>query len=230
MARKAIVYRNPNTESLSEGVARSIREAIILGRFKPGAKIVENQLAKRIGISRSPVREAFRILEQEGLVTLTPRKGAKVTQISLKEAKETYAIRANLESLAAKLAVSNLKDGKIKRMENLLEKMSFKTKKNDINGILKLNEKFHDILLKSNDNIKLDHLIHSLRVQIQRFRVASLSLPGRLKEVLSEHRKIVEACKQRDASLIEEYVKEHITQAGNKLLKNLERGNINGQS
>ncbi len=221
MARRPLIYRNPRHESLAQEVAGNIREAIISGKLKPGEKIIENELAHKMKISRSPIREALRILGKDGLVTLTPRRRAEVAEISHKEVKEIYAIRANLESLAAMLAISSLNPEQIRRMENLLKKMSIETKKNDINGILKLNEKFHDILLKSSDNIKLDQLIHSLRVQIQRFRVASLSLPGRLKEVLSEHQKIMDACRRRDSSLVEECVKEHIIRAGNRLLKNL---------
>lgn len=174
MARRPLIYRNPHHESLAEGVARNIREAILLGKLRPGEKIIENELANRMRISRSTVREALRILEQEGLITLFPRKGARVTEISLREVKEIYAIRANLESLAAKLAISNLKTTQMERMENLIKRMSIETKKNDIENVIKLNEKFHELIVNAGDNQRLNQLIQSLKNQIQRFRIASL--------------------------------------------------------
>lgn len=230
MARRPLIYRNPHHESLAEGVARNIREAILLGKLRPGEKIIENELANRMRISRSPIREALRILEQEGLITLFPRKGARVTEISPREVKEIYAIRANLESLAAKLAISNLKTTQMERMENLIKRMSIETKKNDIENVIKLNEKFHELIVNAGDNQRLNQLIQSLKNQIQRFRIASLSLPGRLKVALTEHQKIVEAFRKRDGLLAGELMREHISKAGNRLLKILEKGNKNGQN
>ncbi len=230
MARRPIIYRNPNTESLSEGVARSIRDAIILGKLKPGAKIVENGLAKRIRISRSPVREAFRILEKEGLVTLTPRKGVRVTEISPKDMKEIYAIRASLESLAARLAISHLKAANVRRMEDLIKRMSLETKKKNTENIIKLNEKFHELIVKVGDYQRLNQLIQSLKNQIQRFRVTSVALPGRLQEALVEHQKILEAFKRRDGLLAEELMRDHIHKVGERMLRTLEKGNENGRN
>ncbi len=230
MARLPIIYKNPNIESLSEGVARSIRDAIILGKLKPGAKIVENGLAKRIRISRSPVREAFRILEKEGLVTLTPRKGVRVTEISPKDMKEIYAIRASLESLAARLAISHLKAAHVRRMEGLIKRMSLETKKKNTENIIKLNEKFHELIVNVGDYQRLNQLIQSLKNQIQRFRITSLALPGRLQEALVEHQKIVEAFKRRDGLLAEELMREHISKAGERMLRTLEKGNENGRN
>ncbi len=218
---KTVIGLNP--ESLTEGIARSIREAITLGRWKPEEKIIETELADQMGVSRSPIREALRILANEGLVTLVPRKGAKVSKISLKDLKEIYAIRANLESMAARIAAVNLRTDEIKRMENLHEKMLRKTRVNDVEGIFRLNEKFHLCILQAGDNERLIEVNKSLKTRSQRFRMAILSLPGRLTEALDEHYRILEALKNRDAVLAEELVKAHVHRAGQRLIADLEK-------
>lgn len=230
MTRNSFPYKNFPSESLATGVSRIIREAIILGRLKPGEKIIEYELAKQMGISRSPIRDAFRVLEKEGLVTLYPRRGVRVTEISLKDLKEIYALRANLESLAFQMAISNIKPTEVGRMESLLKSMSVMTKKKDVEGVVKLNEQFHDFVLKLSDNDRLNQLVHSLRNQIRRYRMASLSLPGRIEEAFIEHQKIVDAFKRRNKSLTEKLVKEHILQAGKKLIESMEKGKEHGKS
>jgi DNA-binding GntR family transcriptional regulator len=230
MVRNSFAFKYFPSESIATGVSRIIREAIILGRLKPGEKIIENELAKQMGISRSPIRDAFRVLEKEGLVTLYPRRGVRVTEISLKDLKEIYALRANLESLAFNMALSNIKPAQVGRIESLLKTMSVKTKKKDIEGVGKLNEQFHDFILKMSDNDRLNQLVHSLRNQIRRYRMASLSLPGRLEEALVEHQKIVDAFKLRNSALTEKLVKEHILQGGKKLIESMEKGKEHGKN
>jgi DNA-binding GntR family transcriptional regulator len=228
MLQKKRTVNGLNPESLTEGIVRTIREAITLGRWKPEEKIIEVELADQMGVSRSPIREALRILANEGLVTLVPRKGAKVSKISLKDLKEIYAIRANLESMAAKIAAVNLRNDEIKRMESLHEKMLLKTRKNDVEGIFRLNEKFHLCILKAGDNEQLIEVNKSLKIRSQRFRMAILSLPDRLVEALDEHHRILEALKGRDALLAEELVKAHIHRAGQRLIEDLEKRNREG--
>ena len=121
-----------------------------------------------------------------------------------------------------------MKPIQVRRLESLLKTMSVKTKKKDIEGIVRLNEQFHDFILKMSDNDRLNQLVHSLRNQIQRYRMASLSLPGRLEEAFVEHQEIVNAYKRRKVSLIEKLVRKHVLQAGKKLIENMEEGRKHG--
>ena len=221
---KETIYETPPHQSLADAVAQSIREAIVMGKVRPGQKIVEYEVAKKMMISRSPVREALRMLEKDGLVTINPRRGTEVKDISIDDVKEIYAIRANLESLATKLAIPNLNDDDLKNMRNLIAEMAAKAKVNDVLSTFELNEKFHDIIIKASNNRRLCELIRSLRTQIRRFRMASLSRERDLSVAYKKHLRILDACMKKDPHLAEGLTQNQITEAGEKLVMDLEKG------
>jgi DNA-binding GntR family transcriptional regulator len=230
MSVKETIYETPPHQSLADAVAQSIREAIVMGKVKPGQKIVEYEVAKKMMISRSPVREALRMLEKDGLVTINPRRGTEVKDISICDVKEIYAIRANLENLATKLAVPNLNDGALKTMQSLVKEMAAKAKANDVAGTFELNEKFHDIIIKASNNQRLCELIHSLRTQIRRFRMASLSREGDLSVAYKKHLRVLDACLKKDPHLAGGLIQHQITEAGEKLIVELEKGRKKGKT
>ncbi|MDI6871866.1 MAG: GntR family transcriptional regulator [Bacillota bacterium] len=208
-----------NYKPLRELVFESLREAIIQGRLRPGERLMEIQLAEELGVSRTPVREAIRKLELEGLVLMIPRKGAYVSQLSMKDIADVFEIRRALEGLAARLAAERATDEEIDRLERALVKISEVAEIDDLDGAVALDTDFHEELMKASHNSRLSQLVSNLREQIQRFRLTSLSYPGRVKVAVEEHRKIVDAIASRDAELAQNLAYEHIENAENSLME-----------
>lgn len=208
-----------NYKPLRELVFESLREAIIQGRLRPGERLMEIQLAEELGVSRTPVREAIRKLELEGLVLMIPRKGAYVSQISMKDIADVFEIRRALEGLAARLAAERATDEEIERLERALVKISEVAEADDLSGAVALDTDFHEELMAASHNPRLSQLVSNLREQIQRFRLTSLSHPGRVKLAVEEHRKIVDAIAGRDAELAQNLAYEHIENAENSLME-----------
>ncbi len=207
-----------NYKPLRELVFESLREAIIQGRLKPGERLMEMQLADDLGVSRTPVREAIRKLELEGLVVMIPRKGAYVSGISIREIADIFEVRAALEALAAGLAAERITDGELEELERTLVHISEGSDRRDINAIVETDANFHDIIYRACRNDRLVQIITHLKEQIQRFRTTSLSQPGRSRDALSEHRAIVEAISDRNAEQARALAREHIENAEQSLL------------
>jgi DNA-binding GntR family transcriptional regulator len=207
-----------NYKPLREMVFESLREAINLGRLRPGERLMEIQLAEEMGVSRTPVREAIRKLELEGFVAMVPRKGAYVAGISLKDIVDVFEIRASLEALAAGLAAERITDEEMELLErSLVEISEFSTDEN-IRAIVDGDVNFHDIIYKASRNQRLVQIIIHLQEQIHRFRMTSLSQPGRTKIALDEHKSIVEAISDRNVELAQQLAREHIENAEQSLL------------
>ncbi|NLZ43653.1 MAG: GntR family transcriptional regulator [Clostridia bacterium] len=204
---------------LRELVFETLREAIITGQLPPGERLMEIQLAEELGVSRTPVREAIRKLELEGLVAMIPRKGAYVAGISLKDLIEVFEIRGALEGLAAALAAERITDEELDEIERHLVKAAEVIERADLNGMVELDTKFHSLLYKASRNERLAYTINNLREQIHRFRQTSLSYPGRMKVALEEHKAIVEAISARNPELARELAQEHVENAENSIMQ-----------
>ena len=216
-----------SVKPLRELVLEVLREAIIKGDLKPRERLMEIQLAEELGVSRTPVREALRKLELEGFIVMLPRKGAYVSDISLKDITEVFEIRAALEGLSAALAAERITDEEIEDMEKLLAEKNEAINKNDIKRLIEADTKFHDAIYNASRNEKLWGIINNLREQIQRYRAASLSYPGRMKQSLVEHRAIVEAIESRDINLSRRAAQEHIENAENSLIEAMKKDDLN---
>lgn len=219
LTKPMLPIRLDNYKPLRELVFESLREAIINGDLKPGERLMEIQLAEELGVSRTPVREAIRKLELEGLVLMIPRKGAYVAKISMKDIAEVFEIRGALEGLAAGLAAERITDEELDDLERILVKIAESTDKDDVQAVIELDTVFHEKLYRASRNERLFQLVNNLREQIQRFRKTSLSQPGRLKFALEEHKKIVEAVALRDVELAQNLAYEHIESAENILME-----------
>ena len=181
----------------------------------------EPELAEKFGISRTPIREAFRQLESEGFITFTPRKGAVVSPITEKDVKEFYAIKGMLEDYAAKMACCKLSGEDLKRMEYLNSQMAKCAERNDVQNFFKLDNHYHDVFLKICGNDKLYNLVHTLVQQFERFRRTSLSLHGRMQSSVKQHTEILEAFKKRDVDLVERLVKANAEKGGELLVQEI---------
>lgn len=216
--------RLDNYKPLREVVFESLREAIIQGHLKPGERLMEIQLAEEMGVSRTPIREAVRKLELEGFVVMVPRKGAFVAGISVKDIIDVFEVRAALEGLAAGLAAVRITNEELENLERSLWAYSEESSKRDITGIVHTDTNFHELIYKASRNDRLFQIIIHLKEQIQRFRTTSLSQPGRSKDAIDEHRKIVEAISDRNVDLAQSLAREHIETAEQILLSSLKGG------
>lgn len=198
---------------LRELVLEAIREAIINGTLKPRERLMEIQLAEELGVSRTPIREAFRKLEMEGFVVMVPRKGAYVADLSFKDIADVFEIRSALEGLAASLAAQRITEEELDELERCLVEKADAIVTNNIEKLVLVDTKFHETIYKASRNERLTNIISNLREQIQRFRATTLAYPGRMQESLDEHRAIVEALQARDAKQAQQLAGEHIENA-----------------
>lgn len=204
---------------LREVVFETLREAIINGTLRPGERLMEVQLAEELGVSRTPVREAFRKLELEGFVVMVPRKGAYVAGISLKDITDVFEVRTALEALAAGLAAERITEEEVEELERFLVREAEIIEEGGISLFVESDTEFHDTLYRTSRNRRLIQILSNLRDEIQRFRSVSLAYPGRMREALEEHRKIVGAIAERNVSLAGALALEHIENAENSLLE-----------
>ena len=218
MREKLIPVKLDGYKPLRELVFEALREAVISGRLKPGERLMEIQLAEELGVSRTPVREAIRKLELEGLVIMLPRKGAYVADISSRDLVEIFEVRCALERLAAGLAAERITPEELEELESILVRISECVDNGDLDKFVEHDIIFHDVLYKVSRNLRLAQIISSFREQIRRFRMDSLAQPGRMKAALEEHKKIVDAISQRDVALAERLAVKHIENAETRLM------------
>ena len=208
---------------LSEDIAESIKTAIIKGKFKPGEKIPEGELAESMGISRTPLREAFRKLANEGFIQIIPRKGAVVADIDADEAINLYEIKSTLEGLAARLAAKNMKPKDIGKLEKINDELKELIDKNDLESFYKVHTKFHEGFVKMCGNKRLIQMISNLNDHFNRFGVISLTLPGQFENAISQHAEIIKGFKSGDQNLVEERVRTNVMTGGRVLVAHLTR-------
>ncbi len=208
-------------QTLREKILETIREAILKGTLGPGEKVAEPELAERFGISRTPIREAFRQLESEGYLTVIPRKGAVVTALSERDVQEFYAIKSILEGYAARMAAERLGEKEIERLEGINDRLEQLAREGDIKTFFKVHNEFHDLFIKAAGNEKLHELISQLVMKFNRLRMASLSLPGRMEISVQEHRKIIEAFRKKDGERADNLVRKTAAYGGQVLMQSM---------
>lgn len=204
---------------LREIVFENLREAILEGRLEPGQRLMEIQLAEQLGVSRTPVREAIRKLELEELVIMIPRKGAYVADVSIKDILEVLEIRGVLEGLAASLAADRMTDEELDELELISYQFKQFYQKDDIPGMIEKDVEFHDRIVNSSRNAKLNQILQGLREQIYRFRVTYISEYNKAKELVEEHQAILEALSQRDSERAAECATKHIENLGSHMME-----------
>ena len=208
-----------NYQPLREVVCETLRKAIRNGVLEPGERLMEVQLAEELGISRTPVREAIRKLEQEGYVIMMPRRGTYVSNVSVRDVKEIFEIRSALESLATSLAAMRIEPEELDRLRALLTEIEGHIERRDIDKIVATDIEFHGLLYRVSRNERLVTIIGNLKEQLARFRTLSMSYPGRLHETLEEHRAMVEAIAAGDEEAARDAAERHMEQAEETLLK-----------
>jgi DNA-binding GntR family transcriptional regulator len=201
----------------------TIRDSILSGRYRPGQRLVADELAKEIGVSRMPVREALHRLEATGLVTLTPHRGAVVNELSEAEIIEIYHIRAALDGLATRLAAPHLSKPDHDRLNGILDQMAAAAKAKDLDRVLRVNREFHQAIWQAAHAPRLHSLLENLYDASQRFRHISILLPGRLERLTQEHRRITQALARGDVNKAERFAIEHHEGTARRLLNSIEK-------
>jgi DNA-binding GntR family transcriptional regulator len=206
--------------SLSAKVFARIQDDILNGVFKPGERLAETTLSALLGVSRTPIREALKQLELEGLVKVIPNKGAVVTGVSNKDINDIYTIRKLIEGLAARWAAENITREELDTLSETLALEQYYIEKNDVTHLLKYDSIFHDTLFSASKSNPLMFVLKTFHMYVQRSRNYALSHPERAKMVHGEHKAILDALIERDADKAEKLMIEHITNASRYTIKN----------
>ena len=215
---------------LRDVVYNTLRKAILRGEFQPGERLMEIMLANKLGVSRTPVREAMRQLENEGLVIMIPRKGAQVAKITRQELNDVLEVRKSLEILAVEKACERMTPEQEAALAEAEELFNSLIGTDDITAIAEADVAFHDVIYQATGNRRLIQILNNLREQMYRFRVEHLkNKAGRLK-LTEEHRAIVEAVLAKDAEAASRLTAEHIDNQKIAIDRNIEEKSNHGGS
>lgn len=202
-----------NTEAylpLRDVVFHTLREAILKGELKPGERLMELQLASKLGVSRTPIREAIRMLEQEGLAVTIPRKGAEVAKMTEKDMEDVLQVREALDELAAKIACEQITKAQLSELVATMHEFEASTKTRNLKRIAEADVKFHDIIYRSTDNPKLVNMVNNLREQMYRYRVEYLKDGRNYPTLIKEHKDIVDGLRAKDKEKVTETMHRHV--------------------
>lgn len=195
---------------LRDVVFHTLRTAILKGDLKPGERLMELQLAAKLGVSRTPIREAIRMLEQEGLAITIPRKGAEVAKMTEKDMEDVLQIRSALEELAVRLSCQKITAAELTELQAAMDQFEEMTKADDIAEVARADVNFHDVLYKASDNPKLLGLLNNLREQMYRYRVEYLKDRTIYPQLIEEHHHMYEALREKDADKAAAYTRKHL--------------------
>ena len=195
---------------LRDVVFNTLRRAILRGELKPGERLMEIQLANKLGVSRTPIREAIRKLELEGLVLMIPRKGAEVAEITEKNLRDVLEVRGALEELAVQLACERMDKEKLKELHAAADHFREILDSDDITAIGEADEAFHDVIFAATDNTRLVQLLNNLREQMYRYRIEYLKKKECHPQLLEEHAAIMKAIEEHDKEKATRITGQHI--------------------
>ena len=185
---------------LRDVVFNTLRDAILTGKLVPGERLMENQLAEKLGVSRTPVREALRMLELENLVELVPRKGAQVLDMSEKDIPNILEVRSALEGLATSLACKKMTKEDLQQLKSMEVDFEKAVADNDVEHFVDIDEDFHDLIFAATENDKLISIFRNLRIQLYRYRMAQAkNNETSMSTIVAHHRSIIRAIENHDA-------------------------------
>lgn len=205
--------------SLRGRVFRKLREDILNGEYQENDELREAAIAEELGVSRTPVREAFRQLELEGLIRIVPNKGAYVTGISASDVADIYEIRSLLEGLCARWATEKITKERIEELEETILLSEFHLSKEHYEQLIELDNRFHMQLYEACESKMLIHLLKDFHQYVQKERQQTLSNHARSAAAVAEHKSIMEAMRDKNASLAEKLADEHICNAYRNMVK-----------
>ena len=202
---------------LRDVVFNTLREAILKGDLEPGERLMEIALANRLGVSRTPIREAIRKLELEGLVVMIPRRGAQVASITKKDLQDVLEVRSSLEVLATELACERINAEQLDALKGALNRFEEVLGSGDVSVIARADVDFHDVIFSSTGNARLVQILNNLREQMYRYRLEYL------KDFSSHARLLEEAIAARDQKNAAMIIKAHIENQEISVIRNLSK-------
>ena len=196
--------------SLTDEIAAIVRDRILKGEYEIGEKIKENQIATELRVSRTPIREAFKLLENEGLIDYIPNRGCFAKGFTKQDVDDIYAVRAALEMLAVERAVERITDAEVAALEEEWELMEFYVRKKDSQKVLELNTAFHDIIYASTRSRFMAQVLRSYKGYIDKTRKSVFYDEAYLEAILNEHGEILDAIKRKDKEKAISAVSRHL--------------------
>lgn len=206
---------------LRDVVFNTLRKAILKGELKPGERLMEIALAQRLGVSRTPVREAMRKLELEGLVVMIPRRGAQVANITEKDLNDVLEVRIALENLSIQKACSCMTEEELEKLKEAALKFESMTENGNLVRLAEADVEFHEVIYQSSDNRRLNQVLNNLREQIYRYRVEYLKDEATRKTLVKEHEEIYEAIRARDVKKAQEIAYRHIENQREAIMRSI---------
>lgn len=208
---------------LRDMVYHKIRQAILVGDMQPGERLMEIHLAERLGVSRTPVREAIHKLEQEGLVIMTPRKGAEVAQITEQGLRDVLEVRRGLDAMSIELACERIKDGDKKALNDARVAFEEAIKGGDIRELARTDVAFHEIIVRATGNQRLIEVVTQMAEQMYRYRFEYLKDTSSYEKLVEEHRRMCEYIEKGNKQDAAKVAREHIDNQEKSIMQQLHR-------
>ena len=207
---------------LRDVVFNTLRQGILRGDLKPGERLMEIPLAAKLGVSRTPIREAIRMLELEGLVTMIPRKGAEVAWISKQDLRDVLEVRKSLDSLAVSLACDRITEEEKEALKNAEDEFEHSIEKGSATSIAEADVCFHDVILKAGKNGRLMQMINNLAERMYRYRLEYIKDSRNHARLIEEHRKIIKYIIEGDKANACDAIETHIDNQEKNVISHLE--------
>lgn len=206
---------------LRDVVFNTLRKAILTGQLKPGERLMEVHLANKLGVSRTPIREAIRKLELEGLVIMIPRRGAEVAEITEKSLSDVLEVRRALDALSVELACDRITEEEMQELKRACDEFEGAVKGKDVSLIAKADVALHDIIVKATGNQRLQQLVNNLAEQMYRYRFVYIKDESQHDKLVAEHKEIYESIAKRDRERAAKAAKLHIDNQEKSIIRQI---------
>ena len=197
-------------KTLHEEIANNLRELIMSGELQEGDKIKEDELCSSMGISKTPLREALRVLSVEGLIKLVPNRGSFVSTPTFEEIREMFDVMSVLEGICARAAAEKMSAKDLAALEKLHDRLENNFKRRAQREYIRINNQFHSFVQELAGNRTLNQIVNGLRQKILLYRYQSLNLPERFEQSIQEHRDLIEAFRKKDPKKVETLMRRHL--------------------
>ena len=195
---------------LRDVVFNTLRNAILRGDLKPGERLMEMHLANKLGVSRTPIREAIRMLEQEGLAVTIPRKGAQVAKMTEKDLQDVLEIRDALDELAVSMACQRMTLELLLELKEAMKDFEIATRSGDVRKSVEADEAFHNVIYRMADNPKLETIVNNMREQTYRYRYEYVKGNSTYNQLIDEHAKIIAGFEKKDSEYVKAIMHTHL--------------------
>lgn len=220
MATSSVIARR----SLHDELVELLHDMLLAGELKPGEKVNEQALCARFGVSRTPLREALKVLASAGLVSLSPNRGASVVRITPEEIDELFPIMGALEGLAGELACARITDAEVAEIRRMHDAMVEHYERGEASKYLKLNRAIHEAIFAAAGNAELTALYHTLMIRTHSVRFIAKKSPHRWKEAIDDHVEIMDALEKRDAQRLSGLLNLHLRHKAGMVHESLHEG------